>query len=297
MVDIDETIKALLTSPLGCAFLLTAEVSGLSPPEIADPATSLQIGAHAVMLIDVWRSDREVTMGPILEMGQQRADLARALLEEPGTSWWFAPLDRDHQVCFTRDGAPPTSHEFVAPDTPMSNFERYAQKRSNGLFTSTLIGGTSSMFAALDRKTGDIGHSVPGPPWASWHLGAPKSARIFEINGPLSWHELCTRYPAEGTISHTIPDFSADDGRLVPDWPAVADDWDAVHLTFGGLLTAEQVRVESPSGWTYFWAWDVEETLWLRWLFPKIERMPDRERTARIDFRFFPHFSSPRGGL
>lgn len=75
---------------------------------------------------------------------------------------------------------------------------------------------------------------------------------------------LCTTYPAAG-----------EDGRLVPDWAAVARDWDAVHLTLGGALTAEQVRVEGPKGWTELSGWDAELTAWLRWRFDDVERLPD----------------------
>ncbi len=59
-----------------------------------------------------------------------------------------------------------------------------------------------------------------------------------------------------------------------PDWSAVAHDWDAVHLTLGGLLTSEQVRVESSAGWTELWGWGAEQTLWLRWCFTAVERLP-----------------------
>jgi hypothetical protein len=138
------------------------------------------------------------------------------------------------------------------------------------------------MFAALDRGTCDIGIGFSGPPWASWRLQVPHSARIFEIDGPLAWHDLCLRYPAKGIRDRSRPDFSGDDGQLVPNWSAVAADWDAVHLTFGGLLTSEQVRIESAAGWTYHWDWDAEQTMWLRWLFTASERMPDHERISPI---------------
>ena len=89
-------------------------------------------------------------------------------------------------------------------------------------------------------------------------------ARIFEVDGPSAWHRLCTRYPAQG-----------ENGQLVPNWPEVAREWDAVHLTLGGLLASEQVRVEMSPGSSEHCGWDAEQTVWLRWCFTSLTRLPD----------------------
>lgn len=51
------------------------------------------------------------------------------------------------------------------------------------------------------------------------------------------------------------------------DWSSVAGRWDGVHLTVGGLLLAERRLVERDGLRTAHSAWDVEQTLWLRWVF------------------------------
>lgn len=51
----------------------------------------------------------------------------------------------------------------------------------------------------------------------------------------------------------------------------MAEDWDAVHLTLGGFLTAEQVRLDGPEGWTEHRFWEFEQTVWLRWVFSMVE--------------------------
>ena len=63
----------------------------------------------------------------------------------------------------------------------------------------------------------------------------------------------------------------------MPNWAAVAGEWDGVHMTLGGLLTAEQVRVDGPKGWTQHRFWDAELTVWLRWVFTEVVRLPDLE--------------------
>jgi len=108
------------------------------------------------------------------------------------------------------------------------------------------------------------------PPFARYRLTIAPTARIYEIDGPNAWRRLCTRYPTAG-----------EDARLVPDWSAVADEWDGVHLTLGGLLTAEQVHVEGPEeGWTEHWGWDAEQTVWLRDVFTDAMRLPDLAELA-----------------
>lgn len=301
MSEIDERVAALLKSPLGCAFLVIADASGLTPKEIAQPDTALSLGAFAADEMVVWRADHHEVLKMVLQRGPQHANLARALLREPATEWWFSPVARERQVWVPRDGTPPDPTRIVTPQGPPNNWESYAQKVAGAFYTSTFIQGTSSLFAAIDEGVGDIREGYSGPPYGFWLLTGDPSARIFEIDGPQSWHELCVCYPTQGTNDRNEPDFSGDKGRLVPDWSAVAEDWDAVHLTFGGWLTAEQVRVESSSGWTYHWAWDAEQTMWLRWRFTSSQQMPDHQELGRPGPEWeslhylLPRDRSPRG--
>jgi hypothetical protein len=59
--------------------------------------------------------------------------------------------------------------------------------------------------------------------------------------------------------------------RLDPDWSKVAADWDGVHLSVGGWLTAEDVPYESGGVITELRGWDVESTAWFRWSFDDVE--------------------------
>ena len=86
--------------------------------------------------------------------------------------------------------------------------------------------------------------------WRGGRCVSRQDARVFEINGPSDWHGLCVRYQARGT----------EDDRLVPNWGAVSEEWDGVHLSLGGLLTTEQGRYESPAGWTMLESWHAEQT-------------------------------------
>ena len=121
-------------------------------------------------------------------------------------------------------------------------WERYAQKPLPPHTSTLMEGGVSSIVVAYDERSGDYWCDFP---LACWLLQMPPTARIYEIDGPESWHNLCLRYPARGD----------DDDRMVPNWGAAAEDWDGIHLSFWGLLTCEQVRYESTAGWSQqeFW--------------------------------------------
>ena len=121
---------------------------------------------------------------------------------------------------------------------------------------------------------------------ACWRLGAQADVRVFEIDGPGAWHDLCVQYTARG-----------EDGRLVPDWSAVARDFDAVHLSLGGLLTSEQVRIASVAGWSIHDKWDLEQTLWLHWRFETTDRLPDLPKRLEPLLRVhLPLGMQPDGG-
>jgi hypothetical protein len=125
------------------------------------------------------------------------------------------------------------------------------------------VGGTCSILAAMAEGAGDF---IPEPPIGVSHVRLITNVRVFEVNSPEDWHDLSTRYRAID-----------EQGRVVPDWGRVTHEWDAVHLTLGGLLVAEQVRVESSAGWTELRMWDAEQTAWLRWCFESVDHLPDLE--------------------
>lgn len=287
MNEIDERVKALLRSAVGCAFLLIVEEPGLTPREVARPTNSFYLGAFASNDVDVWQAHRDDVLQSVFYRGQKLVDLARDLLETSDTGWWFGAIDTSQQIWVSNDGAPPEPARLVTPVAAPTRSERYAQRSGGALYTSSLMQGASSLFAALDEGVTDtednfgvpdIGYGRPGPPYEVWRVEVHDSARIFEIDGPLAWHDLCVCYPANGNGERGTPDFSGDPGQIVPDWSAVSADWDAVHLSFGGLLTSDQVRVESSAGWSHLWGWDAEQVMWLRWVFSESYYMGGHER-------------------
>ena len=73
-----------------------------------------------------------------------------------------------------------------------------------------------------------------------WPLTTTRTPRVWEIDRPEAWIRLVSRYPLDVTNARRH-DWYKTTGRVgswrIPDWRAVAEEWDAVHLSVAGYLT------------------------------------------------------------
>ena len=294
MRDIESRVEDLLGSTLGCAFVAIVVESGLKPGEVAEPATALRAAAASADFTFAYNADHDLVAAGVRTMASRNRPVAHALIGHRYSAWWFADVDLQSQAWLPvqpyegdrgRD-VPPDSAEWHEPENPSSRWERYAQKPRGRQITSTVYGSKlTSKLIAYDERVGD--HLCQFP-MAWWSIRFPDSLRIFEIHSPSHWHDLCVRYPARGT----------QDDRLVPNWGAVSEEWDGVHLSLGGLLTAHQNRYESSAGWSMVDSWDAEQTYWLRAVNSESERQPDFQRgfaSSALSGLRFPDLGGDKG--
>lgn len=93
------------------------------------------------------------------------------------------------------------------------------------------------------------------------------AGRTLEIQSPDDWAALCREYPVEVTASRRHDWFrvTGRDGRwLIPDWERVAEQWDAVHLTTLGYLSAatQLIEIDTEYG-SVIGGWAPDSTIWL----------------------------------
>lgn len=272
--QMDSWVQQLCHSPTGCAFLLTVEENDLAPDVAADLHVAMHLSSVAVNAIDIWAADYPRSVNVALEHGPRLMPLAKKILEQPAATSWFAPVQRAAQWVILGDDGYVTPAQLVTPSSPPSGWERYAQKPAGAEYSSTAVNVTCAILIAMEHQAGDFYLTFP---LRRYRLRASLSARVYEVDGPQAWHQLARRYPALD-----------DEGRTVPDWGLVAGDWDAVHLSLGGLLTTQLVRVEGPDGFTELQSWDAEQTAWLRWCFDEVERLPDLDRAPTPPFLIHP---------
>jgi hypothetical protein len=202
-----------------------------------------------------------VASGPALR------PFAAPLLAAPGTATWFCDLDRDRQEWVSRMGAPPQASFFQAD---LRAYGAGNTKPRRTLWTSTSVTARTSSWLQYFPISGEVGGW--DPPYPRWRLEVVPAARVYEIHGPQAWNNLCLAYPAPSCMAYPT---CRPDSLIEPDWQAVSQDWDGVHLSIGGLLTTERVRWGTPATQTHLFGWSVESTAWLRWVFGSTERLLD----------------------
>lgn len=276
------TADAFLAAPAGQALLALVEGHGLAPADLADPLTAVHLVTSAMDLISRWDPVTPARLERLALDSPARRPLAERLASAPELDWWFAPLDRDAQLWSSLAGS-----DYLEPGLdratagPLSGFERYAHKPTPSILTSSAVADDlSSLIVASVLGSNDM-QPHPFEEIRRTRLAVRPHARVYEITGPAAWAALARRYPAIDPGNHhqaVNADGSLEPGEppeVVPDWPAVARDWDGVHVSLGAVLLATDVRVEDETGMSRLWAWNAEGTYWLRWAFSAANPLPD----------------------
>jgi hypothetical protein len=249
--------QALLACPVGCAFLLLVERDRVPVEDAVRPRRALPLAAAAVDALNPWRDGADRAREVAIERGARLGALAERLVAEPGAAWWAAPFDPDAQV-WSASGWP-RDRIRIRPAPQPEPWEAYAERPREWALSSTRFDGCSSLEAALATGLGEW--LLDHPSDAETHaVRVAQGARVFEVDGPAAWHELCVRYPSDAPAEQS----PAGEEVLTPHWFDVARAWDGVHLSLLGLLTTPWVAVTSEAGVSRLWSWDVEGTLWMR---------------------------------
>jgi hypothetical protein len=217
--------------------------------------------------------------------------VARALSIAHAARWWSGPLDRDRQqfIEFVFDGEqgseePPDlvgaaagldawrettlddERESVSrPSDPAANY-------SGNWWSTPNVTGIFSTTRSLTRR-GPAGlrlveDSMGWQEAVCWPVEPLADARVLEVRGPADWAALVARYPLEVTRSRWHDWFKVT-GRagtwVIPDYPKVASEYDAIHLSVGGYLTTagRKVPVEGDEACSVLAGWSPDETYWL----------------------------------
>jgi hypothetical protein len=107
----------------------------------------------------------------------------------------------------------------------------------------------------FDHLRLNSGSSLHPRPWQVWWVPVAAGARVLEIRTATEWVELVGAYGRrQGDV-------------IAPDWAGVATQWDGVHMTARAVAATQGVWFHAGGGLVSAPHWDVESTLWLRWVF------------------------------
>ncbi|MDQ0646332.1 hypothetical protein QFZ53_000528 [Microbacterium natoriense] len=225
------------------------------------------------------------------------AGIARAIVASPVAASWDSPSDPQQWAVDWRaaaDAGPlPTNAARLLTDWDRDRREdekrapRESPRDVQTIFTGTwwslpmsLLQTRGSVRAALELYEDSFG------PEAATVIPVRGTGRICEIRSAEDWARLCLRYPVEVTASrrHDWYRVTGRDGRwIIPDWTRVAADWDAVHLTVLGYLSAATRLIPVDDEYaSVIGGWAPDSTVWLT---DSARESAPRQHWARPDGR------------
>lgn len=196
--------------------------------------------------------------------------IATALLAAPAAAWWHQPLDLTNQTWICHD--PGIRHGRRLPFS--SNFGHHwdATAPAASAVTSTRLPRLPATRLLADLNACPRDRPDPAA-LSAWHANLKPDATVYEIHSPTDWVTLVTRYPSHRTDLCLAPDlmrrWPAKQLIWTPEWRAVAKDYDGVHLSVAGWLTATSQILDLPDlgGHTICEGWPAESTGWFKPVF------------------------------
>jgi hypothetical protein len=110
-------------------------------------------------------------------------------------------------------------------------------------------------------------------PLSRWAVQVKRDARVYEINETEDWVRLVEEFPRVSAIDVEVRDDLTSVGCtdlgdwqrcLVPDWAALAEVYDGVHLSWAGFIRVDAQPISlGDSDMTLMRSWGAERTAWL----------------------------------
>ncbi|WP_258068846.1 DUF1990 domain-containing protein [Arthrobacter sp. N199823] len=269
-----------------------AEVAALLdalPLPVLSEAALLQALTATVNSARYWQEpDGEDILAASAPMRHALHRVAEHLLASPFVAWWMAPLDTAEQwtVTFVDDDSRPQVSAKGAVDT-LAQWRLAIMAEEKDAATQRPADPTANWSGEWwSRPPSDLTNSTRalgsrGPAGlqlvedgfsqlaaVAQRLQTPSNLRIYEIDSPEAWAQLCREHALEVTASkrHDWYRTTGRHGRwLIPDWSLLKDKYDAVHLTMGGYLSTagREIPVDGTFS-TVLAGWDPDATYWLR---------------------------------
>jgi len=297
LLRLPDRVEDFLRAPVAAVMFTMADRNNLGVDALADAGTACVLASRALSELNPWAGDgsaartREQALDVVLSRSVR--ELVDNVLADPRNSWWSAPLDRTRQLFLRgQDDQLADPRQIPVPVGPISGWETYAQKPERAVITTTElpVGENEEI-----RSGGHAGLACGGGDWSpvypvgQYRLQVAADARVFEVHSAADWHALAAGYGDPGThrgSDANLRDSAGIDNGLAPTWSAVAADYDGVHLSLAGMLTAVQAPLSGALiGTTTLWAWDWECTHWIRSVFTVTETLPALEKPPESSYQ------------
>jgi len=211
--------------------------------------------------------------------------VARAVTAAPAAQWWPSPLAPDGQqyaewidehdfsprlagaaaelAAWRAATAQDEESAWDRPDDPAAPWTGHwwsAPLLSRLPSTTRSVPGLGAVRLAL------VEDSMGWREARCWPVAPRSGARSYEIAGPRQWTDLVRRYPLNASRSRRHDWWRVTGWAgpwLIPDFVAVARDYDAVHLSAAAYLTTAGRALAMGGARTMLAGWDPDQTYWL----------------------------------
>lgn len=270
---------------------VAAEAGNLRELAECDDLLALLQAFAAVMLPGAIETAAAPYLATAVESLRPAAD---ALALAPAAQWWWEPPGRGSQRWLGGAGQPARGAALTAAlraqdDADAEEEDRAARDRPWPPNHDTVYSGTwwsPPLGGGVFTSTGPVGplpaveagcelDGAGEERFELWDVAISSGARIWNITSPEDWGRLVARYPRDVTASrrHDWFRFTGRDGTwLLPDWRRAASDWDGVHLSIAGYISATGPAIPAGDAATVLAGWGPDQTLWLNDVFTSVDR-------------------------
>lgn len=214
--------------------------------------------------------------------------VARHLADSGLADWWMDPVDLRNQFKVEFDQHDPVGKSQAPDDDALGILQDWrgavlaTEARDAAEMSSTPLGSFSGEWwskpsSRLPSTTGVFPDREPvglscvedGFGWEQASVrftSVPPAAKVLEIATAEDWTRLCREHGIEVT-AHKRHDWYLATGRdgawMIPDWLAVARDYDGVHLGIGAYLALAGQCLDIDEKYASVIAgWDPDQTFW-----------------------------------
>lgn len=217
---------------------------------------------------------------------------AATVLSSAQTAWWADPVDLDNQRFvvhrYSNDQWPESTMPYRPDSTGLDRWREHTVKSEAGsaeyrtkhpdvsasgewwstpspsgaLATSRSREGLGALELILEEDSFGCGEA------RVWVVHTRNNPRVYEIRNPTDWAHLVDSYPLAVPESKRYDWFRTTGEHhhwVIPDWVAVAEDYDGVHLSLHGYLTTPGIAIplSNSAGATVLAGWNPDVTWWL----------------------------------
>ncbi len=275
-------------SPTGQAWIATLELvatTGRPPAGIVEPLKTstragveqaaelaatmplgrlLQIALLGTDSISPWYDDDRPV--PVFAHARQRLSIAEAIASRADISQLFLPGAATQWFWNDRGWLDRPIGEWLTINGSSNYFP------TSGTVATCSPFPDESAWPSFDAPVEDEWDMCFGP-LSRWAVRVDKSARVYEINELDDWVRLVEQFPrisaVDGGVVEDLASVGWTDLRkwqrcLLPDWAALAEVYDGVHLSWAGFIKVNGQPISlGEKDMTLMRRWGAERTAWL----------------------------------